>query len=58
MKSEWSRYYRQPASLDLEVLHARFVDHRFARHSHDYHVIGYVESREPGTSRRRARFFW
>jgi AraC-like DNA-binding protein len=55
MKGEWSRYYRQPALHDLEVLHARFVDHRFARHSHDYYVIGYVESGVQAYSYQGAR---
>jgi AraC-like DNA-binding protein len=55
MKGEWSRYYRRPALHDLEVLHARFVDHRFARHSHDYYVIGYVESGVQAFSYQGAR---
>ena len=36
MVGEWSQYYRQAALHDLEVLHARFIEHRFARHSHEY----------------------
>jgi AraC-like ligand binding domain len=44
MTGEWSRYYRPAALHDLEVLHARFVEHRFARHWHDYYVIGVVEA--------------
>jgi hypothetical protein len=28
---EWSRYYHLPELCDLEVLHARFVEHRFGR---------------------------
>ena len=44
MKGEWSRYYRHAALHDLEVLHARFIEHRFARHSHEYYVIGIVEA--------------
>jgi AraC-like DNA-binding protein len=43
MNGEWSRYYREPALHDLEVLHARFINHAFARHSHDYYVIGCIE---------------
>ena len=43
MNREWSRYYRQPALCDFDVLHARFIDHQFARHSHEYYVIGVVE---------------
>jgi AraC-like DNA-binding protein len=44
MQAEWTNYFREPQWHDLEVLHARFVDHRFSRHSHDYYVIGYVEA--------------
>src|SRR5262245_11368987 len=55
MTGEWSRYYRQPTLHDLEVLHARFVEHRFGRHSHDHYVIGYVESGVQAFSYRGAR---
>lgn len=44
MPREWTQYYREPEWNDLCVLHARFRDHRFPRHAHDYYVIGYVES--------------
>jgi AraC-like DNA-binding protein len=41
---EWSRYYHDPQLHGLEVLHARFIDHRYGRHAHDYFVIALVES--------------
>lgn len=41
---EWSRYYYRPDLHKLEALHARFVEHRFSPHVHDYYVIGYIES--------------
>jgi len=41
--SEWSRYYHAPQLHNLDVLHARFIEHRYARHSHDYFVIALVE---------------
>lgn len=41
---EWSCYYHFPHLNDLEVLHARFVNHRYARHTHDYFVIALVDS--------------
>jgi hypothetical protein len=44
MTEEWTHYYRRPALHDLEVLHARFIQHAFARHSHEYYVVGYIES--------------
>jgi AraC-like DNA-binding protein len=43
-KGEWSRYYRLPVCDSIEALHARFVTHRYPRHTHDYLVIGLVES--------------
>jgi AraC-like DNA-binding protein len=55
MSGEWSRYYRQAALHDLEELHARFIEHRFARHSHEYYVIGVVEAGVQAYSYRGAR---
>lgn len=52
---EWSRYYHLPEAEDLEVLHARFVEHRFARHSHDYFVVSYVETGVQTFNYRHAR---
>ena len=40
---EWSRYYHDHALHDLDVLHARFIEHRYVRHAHDYFVIALVE---------------
>jgi AraC-like DNA-binding protein len=55
MTNEWTRYYREPAWHDLEVLHAHFVEHTFARHSHPYFVIGYVETGVQSYKYRGAR---
>jgi AraC-like DNA-binding protein len=55
MTGEWSRYYRQAALHDLEVLHARFIAHRFVRHSHEFYVIGFVEAGVQAYSYRGAR---
>jgi AraC-like DNA-binding protein len=55
MIGEWSQYFRQTALHDLEVLHARFIEHRFARHSHDYYVIGFVEAGVQAFAYRGAR---
>jgi hypothetical protein len=55
MVGEWSHYYRQAALHDLEVLHARFIEHRFARHSHEFYVIGVVEAGVQAFSYRGAR---
>jgi AraC-like DNA-binding protein len=40
---ERSNYYSRPMLSGIELLHAGFVRHAFARHSHDYYVIGLVE---------------
>lgn len=40
--AEWSRFYRYGDGVS--ALHARFVSHRYPRHSHDYFVVGLVES--------------
>jgi AraC-like DNA-binding protein len=40
---EWTRYYRGQELDCLGVLHARFVQHRYPRHAHDYFVIALVE---------------
>lgn len=42
--TEWSRYYTDTRLHGLEVLHARFITHRYPRHSHDYFVIALVET--------------
>lgn len=55
MSSEWTRYYRKPEWNDLCVLHARFREHRFARHAHDFFVVGYVESGLQAYAYRGAR---
>jgi hypothetical protein len=43
-ENEWSRYYRLHEFGSMEALHARFVSHRYARHVHEYFVIGLVEN--------------
>src|SRR5579871_77320 len=40
---EWSRYYRLPGGC-IDALHARFVTHHYPRHSHDFFVIGLIET--------------
>jgi len=43
-RREWSRYYHDRELHDVEILHARFIDHRYSRHAHDYFVIALVET--------------
>ena len=40
---EWSRYYHDRELKGVEVLHARFVTHRYSRHAHEYGVIALVD---------------
>jgi AraC-like DNA-binding protein len=46
----WARYYARPLFSGIELLHARFVRHAFAKHAHDYFVVSVVE--------RGAQRFW
>jgi AraC-like DNA-binding protein len=54
-KREWSRYYRLDESNSVEALHAQFVTHHYPRHTHDYFVVGLVESGAQSYSYRGAR---
>lgn len=40
--TQWSTFHRAD-DLQLSALHARFVTYAFARHWHDYYVIGLVD---------------
>ena len=42
--TEWSRYYHDHELHGLDVLHARFIEHRYARHAHNYFVVALVET--------------
>jgi AraC-like DNA-binding protein len=41
--SDWAHYFALPLFSGVELLHARFVRHAFARHAHDYFVVSVVE---------------
>jgi hypothetical protein len=41
---EWSKIYSRSDLSGVELLHAHFVHHRYARHAHEYAVIGLVDS--------------
>jgi AraC-like DNA-binding protein len=46
-EADWARHYSHAfasSGLTLDIVHARFIQHRFTRHFHDYFVIGLVES--------------
>lgn len=52
---EWSEIHSRPDLPGVEVLHAHFVHHRYARHAHEYAVIGLVESGVQSYSYRGVR---
>ena len=52
---EWSEIHARPDLPGVEVLHAHFVQHRYARHAHEYAVIGLVESGVQSYSYRGVR---
>lgn len=41
--AQWVHVYRLAASYPAEIVHARYVQHRFARHAHEHLVIALVE---------------
>lgn len=41
-KKEWTKSWHNP-QLDVELLHAYYVQHAYPRHSHDYYVISLIE---------------
>ena len=41
--AQWARVYRLGAPYPGEIVHAHYVQHRFARHMHEHLVIGLVE---------------
>jgi AraC-like DNA-binding protein len=43
VSKESARHWRHPAVAGVDLLHARFVEHVFTRHTHDGYVIGVVE---------------
>lgn len=53
---EWTSYYRIKEVTGVTALHARFVEHRYPRHSHPYSVVGLVESGVQAFSYRGSRY--
>ena len=41
--AQWVRVYRLGTAYGGEIVHAHYVQHRFARHAHEHLVIGVVE---------------
>ena len=40
---ESARHWRHPGVPGVDLLRARFIDHTFARHTHDGYVVGVIE---------------
>ena len=41
--AQWVRVYQIDAPHRAEIVHAHYVEHRFARHAHQHFVVGLVE---------------
>lgn len=41
--AQWVRVYQIGAPYRAEIVHAHYVEHRFARHAHEHFVVGLVE---------------
>ncbi len=39
-----AEFYARPDVYGIEFIHAQFITHRFARHVHDYFVLGIIEA--------------
>ncbi|MEU8803486.1 AraC family transcriptional regulator [Spirillospora sp. NPDC048819] len=44
MGAEIAHHYRHPALPEVDLLRARFVTHRFTRHTHDGYVFGVIDA--------------
>jgi len=42
LKQEWTKSMHNP-QLDVELLHAYYIQHAYPRHSHDYYVLSLIE---------------
>lgn len=41
--AQWVRVYQIAAPYLVEIVHAQYVEHRFARHAHEHFVVGLVD---------------
>jgi AraC-like DNA-binding protein len=53
--TQWTHFYRYHDTGEVTALHAQFVSHRYPRHTHDYFVIGLVDSGAQSFTYRGAR---
>src|SRR5258708_20031414 len=52
---EWVNVWHDAVLNGLEVHHATYITHTFARHAHDYYVIGLIEAGVQSFAYRGAR---
>ena len=44
MPTEMARYWRHAAVPGVDLLRARYITHRYARHAHETYTVGVIES--------------
>src|ERR1044071_2407287 len=53
--TEWTKIVHHP-QLDVELLHAYYVQHAYPRHSHDYYVISLIERGRQSFTHRGTKY--
>jgi len=53
-RKEWSQI-RHHAGLNVELLHAYYIEHAYPRHSHDYYVISLIEQGNQSFTHNRTK---
>ncbi len=51
---EWAILKHNP-QLDVEFMHAQYVQHAYPRHSHDYYVVSLIERGRQSFSHQGAK---
>ena len=54
--NEWSKISHN-AQLDVGLLQARYVQHAYSRHSHDYYVICVIERGRQSFTHQGTKYF-
>ena len=52
---EWTKIYHN-TQLDVGLLHARFIQHAYPRHSHDYYVVSLIERGRQSFTHRGTKY--
>ena len=53
---EWTQAWHDP-QLGVRALQAQYIHHAYPRHSHDYYVIGTIDSGQQSFSHERGKYF-